>query len=96
MILRDLSQLESDREAEFVMNVNTHADFLIYDKLSHQPVLIVEVDGSGYHQEGSLQAERDRLKDQICARYRIPLERLRTTESREKERLATALKRISF
>ncbi len=96
MVLRDLSRLESDREVQFVMNANTHVDLLIYDKLSHQPVLIVEVDGSSYHMEGSLQAERDRLKDQICARYHIPLERFRTTGSNEKERLATALKRISY
>lgn len=95
MILRDLSKLESDRETQFVMNQYTHVDFLIYDKLSHQPVLIVEVDGSRYHQEGSSQAERDRLKDQICARYNIPLERFRTTESNEKERLAQVLESIT-
>jgi len=95
MILRDLSKLESDREVQFVINEHTHVDFLIFDKLSHQPVLIIEVDGSSYHQEGNLQAERDELKNQICARYRIPLERFRTTESNEKERLAQALKRVA-
>lgn len=95
MILRDLSKLSSDRETQFVMNENTHVDFLFYDKLSHQPVLIVEVDGNRYHKTGSLQAERDRLKDQICARYNIPLERFRTTESNEKERLIHALKRVA-
>lgn len=94
MILRDLSKLESDREVQFVMNEHTHVDFLIFDKLSHQPVLIIEVDGSSYHQKGSLQAERDELKNQICARYRIPLKRFRTTESNEKERLSQVLKRV--
>ncbi|MHB1153513.1 MAG: AAA domain-containing protein [Eubacteriales bacterium] len=93
MILRDLSKLESDRETQFVMNENTHVDFLIYDKISHQPVMIVEVDGS-HHRHGSPQAERDHLKDQICIRYNIPLERFRTTGSNEKVRLALVLKRI--
>ena len=91
MILRDLSKLKSDRETQYVMNQYTHVDFLIYDKLSQQPILIVEVDGSCYHQEGSMQAERDNLKDQICKRYNIPLERFRTTECNEKQRLVKAL-----
>ncbi len=95
MILRDLSKLESDRETQFVMNKNTHVDFLIYDKMSHLPVMIVEVDGSRFHQEGSRQAERDHLKDQICERYNIPLERFRTTESNEKQRLLNALNRVT-
>lgn len=95
MILRDLSKLSSDRETQFVMNENTHVDFLIYDKLSHQPVLIVEVDGSRYHKAGTTQAERDQLKDQICARYNIPLKRFRTTESNERARLKQALENLT-
>jgi len=95
MILRDLSKLESDRETQFVMNQSTHVDFLIYDKMSHLPVLIVEVDRSRFHQEGSRQAERDHLKDQICKRYNIPLERFRTTGSNEKQRLVNVLERVT-
>lgn len=38
MILCDLSKLESNREVQLIMNEHTHVDFLIFDKLSHQPV----------------------------------------------------------
>lgn len=96
MILRDLSKLNSDRETEFVMNNNTHVDFLIYNKLSHQPVVIIEVDGYRYHKDGTPQAERDRLKNDICARYNIPLERFQTTGSSEYDRLVTILNKISI
>ncbi|HPD88888.1 MAG TPA: hypothetical protein PLU75_05385 [Oscillospiraceae bacterium] len=53
------------------------------------------MDSSRYHQEGSPQAERDRLKDKICSRYHIPLERFRTTDSKEKERFAQVMKRVA-
>ena len=95
MILRDLSKLVNDRAIGFVMNENTHVDFLIYDKLSHQPVLVVEVDGVRFHREGSVQAGRDSLKDCILAQYGIPIVRFRTNESNEKVRLKAELERIA-
>lgn len=95
MILRDLSKLDSDRAIEFVMNENTHVDFLVYDKLSHQPVLIIEVDGVSYHKAGSAQAERDKLKDSILAQYGLPVERFRTDGSNEQARLRSALEKIT-
>lgn len=91
MILRDLSRLETDRESQFVMNAHTHVDFLIYNQFSHQPVLIIEVDGAAYHQNNPVQAERDHMKDRICARYHIPLQRFATTGHDEKQRLQTLL-----
>jgi len=94
MIIRDLKKLQSDRESQFVMNGNTHVDFLIYDKLSHQPVLIVEVDGSSFHSEGSDQASRDKMKDEICERYSLKLERFKTTGSSEKMRLKQTIQQI--
>ncbi|WP_312645444.1 AAA domain-containing protein [Hydrogenoanaerobacterium sp.] len=94
MILRDLSKLSNDRAIGFVMNENTHVDFLVFDKLSHQPILVVEVDGVSYHKKGSVQAERDKLKDAILAQYSIPVVRFRTNESNEKIKLITELKKI--
>ena len=79
MILHDLSKLDTDRESQFVMNPRTHVDFLIYHKFSHRPVMVIEVDGAAYHQDNPVQEERDRMKDRICARYHIPLERFATT-----------------
>lgn len=94
MILRDLSKLNSDWAIRFVMNENTHVDFLIYDKLGHQPVLVIEVDGVSFHKAGGVQDERDRLKDSILAKYGIPVERFRTDGSNEQARIRSALGRI--
>jgi RecA/RadA recombinase len=91
MILRDLSRLDTDRESQFVMNAHTHADFLIYNRFSRQPVLIIEVDGAAYHQNNPVQAERDEMKDRICTRYHIPLRRFATTGHNEKQRLEDIL-----
>ncbi len=77
------------------MNENTHVDFLIYDKLSHQPVLVIEVDGVSFHKAGGAQAQRDSLKDSILAQYGIPIERFRTDGSNEQTRLHSALERIT-
>ena len=95
MILRDLSKLDNQRSIGFVMNENTHVDFLIYDKLSHQPVLVIEVDGVSFHKAGGAQAQRDNLKDSILAQYGIPIERFRTDGSNEQTRLHSALERIT-
>lgn len=95
MILRDLSKLNSNRAIEFIMNKNTHVDFLVYDKLSHQPVFVIEVDGVSYHKAGSVQAERDKLKDSILAQYGLPVERFRTDGSNEQARLRAALEKIT-
>jgi very-short-patch-repair endonuclease len=90
MILRDPSKL-NDVEARYAMNILTHVDFLIFDKLGKIPRLIVEVDGASYHKTGTSQAERDRLKNAILQKYNLPYIRFKTNESNERERLAEAL-----
>lgn len=82
MLLRDTGKL-TDEELHYAMHPNTHVDFLIYNRITKAPVLAVEVDGFNFHKEGSLQAERDRLKDSIFEKYRIPLLRLPTNGSGE-------------
>ena len=57
-------------------------------------MLAVEVDGFEYHKEGTMQAERDQLKDAILEKYNLPLLRFRTNESNEKERLIARLNEI--
>ena len=47
MLLKNLSLL-NDRECEYAMNPATHLDFLIFNRISKQPVLVVEVDGYGF------------------------------------------------
>jgi hypothetical protein len=90
MIIRDTGRL-NDEEMKYAMNILTHVDFLIFDKLGHEPRLIVEVDGTSYHKEGTRQAERDRLKNGILEKYDLPFIRCRTNESGERQRITYAL-----
>ena len=47
------------------------------------PVLALEVDGFHYHKEGTRQSERDRMKDEVFAKYDSPLLRFATNGSDE-------------
>lgn len=93
MLIRDFSLLD-ENERRYAGNGLTHVDFLIYNKVGKQPVLVIETDGYRHHQEGSRQKERDIMKDRILELYGIPRERLKTTESDERERIETKLKEI--
>lgn len=55
-------------------------------------MLAIEVDGTGFHAAGSKQAERDMKKNSILEKCAVPLLRLRTDGSGEKEKIRTALK----
>ena len=59
--------------------------------MTHKPVLAIETDGFSYHHDFSEQHRRDLLKDSILSKYRLPLLRLSTKGSREKERVMAAL-----
>ncbi|MCI9244426.1 MAG: DUF2726 domain-containing protein [Alistipes sp.] len=93
MLIRDFSLLD-ESERRYAGNGLTHVDFLIYNKVGKQPVLVIETDGYQHHKEGSRQKERDIMKDRILELYGIPCERLSTTESNEQERIETKLKEI--
>ena len=84
MLIRN-PELLDDRECAFAMNPATHLDFLIYNKVSKKPVLAIEVDGQEYHKEGTVQAERDHMKNHILKLYGIPIIRCRTNGSGEEE-----------
>ena len=73
---------------------NTHVDFLIYNKISKIPLLVIAVDGYKYHKKRSKQKERDILKDNILSKYNIPLIRLTTNGSREKDIIINKLNNI--
>ncbi|MCR5056918.1 MAG: AAA family ATPase [Clostridia bacterium] len=89
MLISDFSRL-GGREIEYATNPLTHVDFLIYSKITHRPVLAVEVDGFNYHKTAK-QAERDLNKNSILEKYNLPLLRLSTVGSGESEKLAAAL-----
>ena len=73
----------------------THIDFLVFDTVSHKAKLAIEVDGTQYHRLGSHQGKRDRIKDSILAAIGLPLLRLSTTGSQEKEKITQALLRAN-
>lgn len=91
-LISDWSLL-SDEELAFAHNPLTHVDFLIYSSISKRPLLSIEVDGWHFHQENEVQQARDVLKDQIFAKYALPLERLSTTDIVTTETMRTLLLR---
>ena len=93
IILSDLSKLNT-REQTFAMNHLTHVDFLIFSRLTHQPILVVEVDGFAYH-NNEKQRERDQLKNAILEKYNIPILRLSTIGSGEEQKVISALERLN-
>ncbi len=81
----------TEEELKFFLNPYAHADFVIYNKMSRRPVLVIEVDGVSYHEQQSLQRQRDEKKDSILNKAGIKLLRLKTNESREDERIREVL-----
>ena len=93
MILNDLQKLNT-RELSFATNHLTHVDFLIFSKLTHQPIIVVEVDGFAYHNTEK-QRERDQVKDTILQKYSIPIIRFSTIGSSENDKLISALRALN-
>jgi superfamily I DNA/RNA helicase/very-short-patch-repair endonuclease len=93
MLIRNPEKLE-DNECRFAMNVLTHTDFVIFNKLDKMPVLVVEVDGYAFHANNPKQLERDEMKDTILQKYGIPIIRVKTNESGEEARLRNKLSEI--
>ena len=69
----------------------THIDFLVYDTVTHKAKLAIEVDGTRYHKVDSEQGRRDLIKDSVLSAIGLPLLRLSTAGSQEKEKIASAL-----
>lgn len=93
MLLKDTSKLDAD-EIKYAMNILTHTDFVIFNKLDKMPVLVVEVDGYAYHANNPKQLQRDRMKDSILNKYNIPILRINTNGSGEEARLKQRLEEI--
>jgi superfamily I DNA and/or RNA helicase len=90
MLIKDPSKLNDD-ECKYAMNILTHTDFVIFNKLDKMPVLVVEVDGYAYHANNPKQLERDKMKDNILIKYNIPILRIKTNESGEERKLRQKL-----
>lgn len=90
-LVKDYEPLTAE-ECKYARNPLTHVDFLLFNQMDKQPVLAIEVDGTGFHEVGSKQAERDIKKNSILEKCGVPLLRLRTDGSEEKEKIKNALK----
>ena len=93
MLIQDYSLL-NEEESKYAANINTHIDFLIYNRVSKQPVLAIETDGYAFHKSGTSQSERDIKKDRILELYGIPLVRLSTIGSNEKKIIEDKLSEV--
>ncbi|MFL0248082.1 AAA domain-containing protein [Candidatus Clostridium stratigraminis] len=92
-IVKDTSRLSSD-ECNFAQNPWSHVDFLIFNKQDKEPVLAVEVDGHEFHRNNEKQLVRDKLKDEILEKVNLPILRIATNESGEKEKLIEMLNKV--
>jgi len=88
-LIRDISKLNKE-ELQYVNN-RASLDFVIYRKIGKSCVLAIEVDGFEYHENNPKQLNRDRLKNSILEKYKIPLLRLPTNHSGEEEKLKKKL-----
>ena len=84
-----VNTLTDPEDIKFVSNINTHCDFLIYNRLNKEIVLVVEVDGN-QHRE-AIQAARDRRKDRLLANAGVKILRLPTTSIECKEKIVAML-----
>ncbi len=90
LLIRDFQRL-TESEYRYATHPNTHVDFLIYNRITKAPVMAIEVDGVHFHKEGIRQAKRDRMKDEIFAKYNIPLLRFPTDGSEEIQKIKKML-----
>ena len=84
----------TNEECVYATHSWTLLDFMLYDATTKQPMLVIEVDGVSFHQKGSVQWNRDQLKNSILEKIGVPLLRLSTKGSNEKERIIKELETI--
>ena len=84
----------SEKERTYISNYATHVDFLVVNKLTKMPVMAVETDGYAFHNEKTVQHLRDEMKNHVFEVYGIPLLRLSTKGSSERERVINMLMRV--
>lgn len=91
-LIRNYDLLDDD-ERRYARNPLTHTDFLLFHRMDKTPIMAIEVDGTAFHKEGSRQAERDDMKNCIFKKCGLPLLRIRTDESGEREKIHEMLRK---
>jgi hypothetical protein len=84
----------SETEILYLRNNWTHVDFLVYNKVSKENVLVIEVDGVKYHEQNSKQTVRDEIKNKALDYIGLPILRLKTNESKEEKKIVDKLESI--
>lgn len=92
-VVKDTS-LMSEEELKYAGNYRTHLDFLVVNRVSKQPVLAIETDGYSFHNDQTEQHKRDVMKDHILQCYGLPLLRLSTKGSGEREKVVAMLNQL--
>ena len=92
-VVKDTSIMSAEG-LKYASNYNTHLDFLIINRVSKQPVLAIETDGYSYHNDETEQHKRDLMKNHILSSYGLPLLRLSTKGSGEREKIISSLNMV--
>lgn len=79
-LIGDWDMLDNE-ETAFAGSPCSHVDFLVYNSLTKQPVLTIEVDGWSYHKNNSVQQHRDSVKDRILTKLGLAHHRILTTDT---------------
>lgn len=58
-------------------------------------MLVIEVDGFAFHENNPMQQTKDRLKDSILEKSKIPYLRLKTNGSGEREKIEARLRTLA-
>ena len=87
--------LLDDKEKTFAESPFSHVDFLLYNTLTKQPCMAIEVDGWQFHKESETQQSRDVIKKQILEKIGLPLRRISTTETVNEEYIVKLLENIN-
>lgn len=93
IVIKDWMLMNAD-ERQYVSNYSTHIDFLVINHVTRKPVLAIETDGYNFHHHETEQYKRDQMKNHILDAYGLPLLRLSTTGSSEKEKIAAMLSEL--
>nr|WP_238345260.1 AAA domain-containing protein [Actinopolymorpha cephalotaxi] len=88
-LLPDVSRLNPEQQA-YVQH-RASVDFVVFNRVTKQSLLAIEVDGFAFHENNPDQLRRDALKNDILGIYQMPLLRLPTTGSGEDQRIREAL-----
>jgi superfamily I DNA and/or RNA helicase len=84
----------NEQEQNYLKHNLAHVDFLIYNNTTKMNVLAIEVDGIQYHEQSEKQSLRDAIKNKAFELNQIPLLRLKTNGSNEKNLIESKLQSI--